>query len=230
MSELTNLMKAVVGNPADDLPRLVFADWFDENGQPERAEFVRVQIELEQRAAYCPSHFVPGHLKACEPCSARRRLENRERKLFRTHGRGWFVELPGTLKGMAWGHKSTRLSHLDTSNGVTFGFRRGFVSEVRCNLTKWIGGCVACRPPSAERLHPKQPCPSCGGRTTECTCTGPQERGCGCESGRAKRRMNRNSNNSRTRCGTCCQRPEGWVTDGGEGQSQSGQTNSCPPP
>src|SRR5262249_58169856 len=32
----------------DDTPRLVYADWLDEHGQPERAEFIRVQCELER--------------------------------------------------------------------------------------------------------------------------------------------------------------------------------------
>jgi uncharacterized protein (TIGR02996 family) len=32
--------------PADDAPRLMYADWLDENGQPERAEFVRLQCAL----------------------------------------------------------------------------------------------------------------------------------------------------------------------------------------
>jgi uncharacterized protein (TIGR02996 family) len=33
-------------HPDDDAPRLIYADWLDEHGQPERAEFIRVQIEL----------------------------------------------------------------------------------------------------------------------------------------------------------------------------------------
>ena len=32
--------------PADDTPRLVYADWLEENGEPDLAEFIRVQIEL----------------------------------------------------------------------------------------------------------------------------------------------------------------------------------------
>jgi uncharacterized protein (TIGR02996 family) len=30
----------------DDAPRLISADWLEENGQPERAELIRVQIDL----------------------------------------------------------------------------------------------------------------------------------------------------------------------------------------
>ena len=38
--------RAICAAPADDLPRLVFADWLDEHGDAHRAEFVRVQCEL----------------------------------------------------------------------------------------------------------------------------------------------------------------------------------------
>jgi uncharacterized protein (TIGR02996 family) len=39
------LLKAIREGPEDDLPRLAYADWLDEHGQPERAELIRVQIE-----------------------------------------------------------------------------------------------------------------------------------------------------------------------------------------
>jgi uncharacterized protein (TIGR02996 family) len=37
------LLNAILAAPDDDLPRLVYADWLDENGRPERAEFIRLQ-------------------------------------------------------------------------------------------------------------------------------------------------------------------------------------------
>ncbi len=40
------LCRAVVAQPEDDLPRLVAADWLEESGHPERAEYIRVQIGL----------------------------------------------------------------------------------------------------------------------------------------------------------------------------------------
>jgi uncharacterized protein (TIGR02996 family) len=39
-------LAAVRSNPADDLPRLVFADWLDEHNQCDHAEFIRGQIQL----------------------------------------------------------------------------------------------------------------------------------------------------------------------------------------
>jgi uncharacterized protein (TIGR02996 family) len=40
------LQRAVAAAPDDDLPRLVFADWLEEHGEPEYAGFVRAQVEL----------------------------------------------------------------------------------------------------------------------------------------------------------------------------------------
>ena len=39
--EWSALLQAVVESPADDLPRLVAADWLDEHGDAERAEIIR---------------------------------------------------------------------------------------------------------------------------------------------------------------------------------------------
>lgn len=44
--ELEALIDACRARPADDLPRLVLADWLDESGESDRAELVRVQVEL----------------------------------------------------------------------------------------------------------------------------------------------------------------------------------------
>ncbi len=49
--QLVALLAACRARPADDLPRLVLADWLDENGQPERAEFVRIQVEVSHPTA-----------------------------------------------------------------------------------------------------------------------------------------------------------------------------------
>ena len=48
MTQRDALLRAVCENPDDDLPRLVFADWCEENGEPERADFIRTQIELRR--------------------------------------------------------------------------------------------------------------------------------------------------------------------------------------
>lgn len=49
------LLAAVVARPEDDAPRLIMADWLEENGDEARAEFIRVQCEL---AKLGPPHHV----------------------------------------------------------------------------------------------------------------------------------------------------------------------------
>ncbi len=46
MNDGAALLRAILLHPAEDVPRLVYADWLDENSQPERAEFIRLQILL----------------------------------------------------------------------------------------------------------------------------------------------------------------------------------------
>jgi uncharacterized protein (TIGR02996 family) len=46
----------VLDHPDDDAPRLVFADWLDENGDADRAEFIRAQIELARCPVGDPRH------------------------------------------------------------------------------------------------------------------------------------------------------------------------------
>lgn len=46
MSDHDNLLRAVLAVPDDIVLRLAFADWFEENGDAERGEFIRVQCRL----------------------------------------------------------------------------------------------------------------------------------------------------------------------------------------
>lgn len=46
MSDRDAFLFAIAAAPDDDLPRLVFADFLDEHAEAERAEFIRVQVEL----------------------------------------------------------------------------------------------------------------------------------------------------------------------------------------
>jgi uncharacterized protein (TIGR02996 family) len=77
MNEREALLAAVCANPDDDTPRLVFADWLEENGEPERAEFIRVQIELP----------------ACGPGKRRLHLSRRELELLNEHEEEWVEHL-----------------------------------------------------------------------------------------------------------------------------------------
>ena len=81
MNQSDDLLAAVVANPDDDGPRLVLADWYDEHGEPERAEFIRVQISIASKDEFDPSY---------------RSLIRREKELLRDRGHLWKIpELKG---------------------------------------------------------------------------------------------------------------------------------------
>jgi uncharacterized protein (TIGR02996 family) len=42
MSTSDAFLRAMIEDPEDDATRLVYADWLDEHGEPERAEFIRL--------------------------------------------------------------------------------------------------------------------------------------------------------------------------------------------
>lgn len=75
-----------VANIDDDTPRLVYADYLDENGRAERAEFIRVQVERHRRPAWDAAQI---------------RLRLREQKLLDEHGEKWLRELPA-IPGAKW--------------------------------------------------------------------------------------------------------------------------------
>jgi uncharacterized protein (TIGR02996 family) len=49
MTEESALLAAIRANPDDDMPRLVYADWLEENGEGDRSIFIRTQIEISNR-------------------------------------------------------------------------------------------------------------------------------------------------------------------------------------
>jgi uncharacterized protein (TIGR02996 family) len=67
-------LQAIIEAPADDTPRLIYADWLDDHGQPDRAAFIRLQCEL-------------ARLPEDDP--RRPELEGREQELLRVHLREW---------------------------------------------------------------------------------------------------------------------------------------------
>src|SRR5262245_59139867 len=74
------LLAAVIAHPDEDTPRLMYADWLDEHGQPARPEFIRPQIE----ATRCP----PGDSKA-------KALRARVVELVKQHRKEWTDGITG---------------------------------------------------------------------------------------------------------------------------------------
>src|SRR5262252_3159682 len=47
-------LQDIIERPDDDVPRLVYADWLDEHGDPARAEFIRLQCQFDQKEEVYP--------------------------------------------------------------------------------------------------------------------------------------------------------------------------------
>jgi uncharacterized protein (TIGR02996 family) len=84
-----SFLDAILADPEDDTPRLVCADWLEENGDAERAEFIRTQIRLAQLPPEAPNRMA---------------LAAREKMLLRKNGRRWAEP----LRGLDWSWRFER--------------------------------------------------------------------------------------------------------------------------
>jgi uncharacterized protein (TIGR02996 family) len=76
-SQADVFLEAILKNPDDDTPRLIYADWLDERGDPDsaaRAEFIRIQCVLTGRRL---------------PPLRQADLQKRERQLREQYGNEW---------------------------------------------------------------------------------------------------------------------------------------------
>jgi uncharacterized protein (TIGR02996 family) len=74
MSIDDEFIQTIIASPDDDTPRLVYADWLDEQADP-RGEFIRIQIELAKMAHDDPRRWD---------------LELRQGRLMRWYGWQWW--------------------------------------------------------------------------------------------------------------------------------------------
>lgn len=94
MSDEAALLAAILAHPDEDTPRLMFADWLQEHGQPDRAEFIRLQ---------------------CDP-TAGEAAENRAAELEERNRVKWLAGLPQFV-GARWEFRRGFPEHLEISAG-----------------------------------------------------------------------------------------------------------------
>ena len=114
MTDEAAFLAAVRAAPDDDLPRLVYADWLDEHGEADRAEFIRVQCELAGLACEVPGYCSDGFGK-CGSCYRLDDLRRHAGVLYGEHGDAWHP-----------------------ADGMEWTWRRGFVEVVRCTADRWV--------------------------------------------------------------------------------------------
>jgi uncharacterized protein (TIGR02996 family) len=135
MTDHAPFIAAVIARPDDDLPRLIYADWLDENGECERAEFIRVQCELcrcDPETAMRPPHVSEVNWRRTAGWRSHRRwtyLRRRERELL-TGG-----PLPNNT--MKWCDESGCRFLRNADYHTNWWFQRGFLSEIRCSWSDW---------------------------------------------------------------------------------------------
>jgi uncharacterized protein (TIGR02996 family) len=117
MSDREAFVRAILESPDDDAPRLVYADWLDENGDPARAEFIRLQCEL--------GGIVLGTQAAFDRFRA---IQSRSRTLFEAHHEQWLREL----------------GPLPPDRHMQIWFRRGMAAKVVCPVEYFLahGHCL----------------------------------------------------------------------------------------
>lgn len=123
------LLRAILVDPADDLPRLAYADWCEENGQEDRGEFIRVQVELakmdEDGWGYDEEYGHTCHEDPCPVCDSVDRHEHlarRERELLTGHRHYVWSSLPSDVM-LASGYWT---------------FARGFASAITLGLADFL--------------------------------------------------------------------------------------------
>lgn len=105
MTGHATFLHAILAHPEDDLPRLVYADWLEEQGRPEdmaRAQFIRLEIEAER--------YPLGS-------DERARLDRQTRKLLETFRTHWLPAWP-----------------VELLQNVILRYHRGFIDDVEVPL------------------------------------------------------------------------------------------------
>lgn len=130
------LLQAILAAPDDDTPRLILADWFEEHGDGERAEFIRVQCDIAE-AERSPI----ADLQTCddEKCTCWfMDLRRRERALLAKDGPPIHGVRSRFRQGKPDEHQAYRWMGVAGYAMTWVTFRRGFIDAVECRLEDWL--------------------------------------------------------------------------------------------
>jgi len=139
--EAHNILQAIIAEPDNDLHRLAYADWCEENNQPERAEFIRLQIALwnEQRDCNCGStqggHTFRGGQHHNGPCAASQLRIEVNGKWVRADLIAMTLWSANRCKWVGIGENHHPLECLAANLGQ---YARGFIRKVECTHDAWI--------------------------------------------------------------------------------------------
>jgi uncharacterized protein (TIGR02996 family) len=167
------LYAAIVREPEEDTPRLMYADWLEENGDPERAEFIRLQVELSRMPPKPRELFVAdGAGQRMEGLGVRLTYEGDGHYSASTGERGLsaetftpgervdvYAELAGKVPRRGWMRGLRYVKHVEGRQLVVF--RKDDKSG------PWVGAAPTTRADALLALHRARwlrvECPACGG-------------------------------------------------------------------
>lgn len=160
------LRRAVLAHPKDDGPRLCYADWWEEQGQAARGEFIRVQCEVARTCRHCyGSGWVvsvgpydpkgadfddDGYIDRCE-CNktddeqiALNEWEEYESRVMtlRRRERELLEQNWHPWSGIP---SATYCANFGGNGAFGVEFRRGFVDAITCRAATFLGGPCECR-------------------------------------------------------------------------------------
>lgn len=137
-----HIMADILADPSDDGLRLIYADWLEDNGDPDRAEFIRDGVAICHPERLNPEHdmgdgwdgvidtitqYPPWDRSHCPLCAAITRQRNSPIRMDLAQEVGRAVDLLADWSG----RKDSGVPYV----GVRC--RRGFVSELRLPLATW---------------------------------------------------------------------------------------------
>ena len=111
MTDADAFLARIIAEPDKDSPRLVYADWLDDRGESDRAEFIRVQCRLAK---------IDDNNRDIHP------LAGRERELLEKHQDEWLRP----LRKIAYPEAQGWLSRFRARQVFAAVFRRGFPEAV----------------------------------------------------------------------------------------------------
>lgn len=164
MTDHTGFWRAIAAHPFDDGPRMVYADWLEENGEGERAEFIRVSCGAAKEPVHPNGHtrvkdgrVVIDESVICSRSDCRRcycRL--REWKLLEANWHNWYSPIGAT----SYGCRGVTRPPDDSTVDVWLTFRRGFPEHVELTCDAFMGlaaDLFRAAPITSVRLTDKEP-------------------------------------------------------------------------
>ncbi len=128
------LYQTILDQPFNDTPRLIYADYLDENGDPERAEFIRLSNELEPYSGNELNHSLLGLNRSERTAKIRRLLDLYYKMSMLDQHRQFNLKL--------WLHCGPETHRHELMNTLSTGeYHCGFASSIRCSTQYWISNC-----------------------------------------------------------------------------------------